>query len=73
MKARRLSALAVVFVLVLLHQDVWFWGESQRVLGLPVSLTYHVAFCVACSLAFWALVDWLGLGAGDRGEERPSP
>jgi hypothetical protein len=31
----------------LLHNDLWLWHESQLVLGLPVGLVYHLAYCLA--------------------------
>jgi hypothetical protein len=34
-------------VTYLLHNDVWLWGSSKIVLGLPVSLLYHVVYCLA--------------------------
>jgi len=51
-----LLALAVALVIVL-HQDVWFWKDGTRVLGfLPVGLAYHMAYSLAASLLLWALV-----------------
>ena len=32
--------------LYLLHQDVWFWNDSRRLLGLPIGLSYHVLYCL---------------------------
>ena len=36
-----------VSALFLLHNDVWLWERSERFLGLPVGLSYHVLYCVA--------------------------
>lgn len=33
-------------VLYLLHQDVWFWDDPRRLLGLPIGLGYHVLYCL---------------------------
>ena len=57
---RRRSAAAAVLLaaLFLLHQDVWLWRDPRAVLGLPVGLAYHVAFCVAAALALLAAVRW---------------
>lgn len=32
-------------LLLLLHGDLWLWRDSRMLLGLPVGLTYHVAYC----------------------------
>ena len=51
-----LTALLVI-ALILLHQDFWLWTDHSLVFGfLPVGLAYHMAYCVAASLAMWALV-----------------
>ncbi len=41
-----------------LHQDLWFWRTARPLLFgfLPVGLTYHVAYCLACSLLMALLV-----------------
>ena len=47
----------VVAGLVLLHQDFWLWKDHRLFLGfLPVGLAYHMGYCVAASVAMWALV-----------------
>ena len=48
----------LVTVLFILHQDVWLWRDARLVLGLPVGLAYHVAFCVAVTLALLLAVRW---------------
>ena len=71
---RRLAYGALV-VLYVLHNDLWFWNDAGRVLGLPVGLAYHVLFVAAVVLTMWWLVRcaWPGAelenlatgGAGD--------
>ena len=41
-------------VLYLLHNDAWLWARSERVLGLPVGLLYHLIFC-------FLVVGWMAL------------
>lgn len=54
---KRTVAYILVPVLYVLHQDVWNWHDHEtRVLGMPIGLTYQVAFCVAASLVMLALV-----------------
>lgn len=44
---------AGVFVLYLLHNDLWYWHDTSLVLGLPIGLFYHIGFCfAACGLLF---------------------
>ena len=48
MPARRLLYLGL-FVLYLLHNDLWLWDDAGLVLGLPVGLFYHIAYCLAAA------------------------
>jgi hypothetical protein len=51
-----------IFVLYLLHQDVWFWRAARPlVFGfLPVGLAYHALYCVAaaCLMGGLTKVAW---------------
>ena len=57
MTKRSWSALlyAALAALYLLHNDLWLWNDPTLVLGLPVGLTFHVAFCVATAAVLWRL------------------
>ena len=52
----------LLVLLFLLHNDFWFWGTPQLVLGVPVGLLYHIGFCLAATLLMAAFVkarkDW---------------
>ena len=64
---------AGLFLLFVLHNDLWLWDDPRRVLGLPVGLTYHVGFCLVTTVLLWLLVRhaWPeGLPDADE-EERP--
>ena len=53
------AAVAVLLAaLFLLHQDVWLWRDGRLVLGLPVGLAYHVAYCFAAALVLGRAVQW---------------
>ncbi len=54
--AARVTAYAALPALYLLHNDLWFWNDPGRFLGLPVGLTYHVLFSAVVVLAMWRLV-----------------
>ena len=46
---------ALVVLLLIGHQDVWFWNDTTLVLGfIPIGLFYHVMFSLACG-GVWAL------------------
>lgn len=45
-----------LFVLYLLHNDLWLWDDATLVFGLPVGLVYHVGFAVAASIVLTLLV-----------------
>ena len=49
-RAGRAWIYAALVLLYLLHQDLWLWDDPRIVLGLPVGLTYHVAYCLAAAL-----------------------
>jgi hypothetical protein len=59
----RTAAVAVFVVLLVAHQDVWFWDDPSLVAGfLPIGLAWHAGFSVAAA-ALWAFVlrfawDW---------------
>jgi hypothetical protein len=54
------TALLATFVIVLLilHQDSWFWRTSDPlIIGfIPIGLFYHACFTVAASILMWMLV-----------------
>ena len=62
---------AGVVLMLLLHNDLWNWDDPTLVLGLPVGLTYHIAFCVMASALMFLLVKlaWPQHLAGDDEED----
>lgn len=55
-RALRFLLYTALGVLYLLHQDVWFWNDPRRVIGLPVGLVWHAGLCLGASLLFALLV-----------------
>jgi hypothetical protein len=53
---RKFPVYLAVVVLYFLHQDWWNWDRHELVLGLPIGLAYHVAFCAAASCLMFCLV-----------------
>lgn len=40
----------------LLHNDLWLWHDPELVLGLPVGLVYHLAYCLAAAALMGVLL-----------------
>ena len=54
-------AFGLVVLMIVLHQDFWFWLDSRLVFGfLPVGLFYHVCYSIlaACVLALLIKLVW---------------
>lgn len=47
---------AALLLLALLHNDLWLWNDGRLVLGLPVGLVYHIAFCGVTAVVFLLIV-----------------
>ncbi len=45
-----------LFVLYLLHNDLWFWHDPRLVLGLPIGMLYHICFCLFAAVLMALLV-----------------
>ena len=42
---------ALVFLLVIIHQDNWFWDDETLAFGfMPIGLFYHACISVAASV-----------------------
>ena len=63
-----------VSALLLLHNDVWLWERSERFLGLPVGLTYHVLYClvVVGMMALLVRFAWPLAETDEESEDTPS-
>lgn len=45
---------ALVLLLLILHQDNWFWEDGTLVFGfMPIGLFWHACLSVAASLTWW--------------------
>lgn len=55
-RAWRFLTYGALAALYLLHNDLWLWNDSRLVLGLPIGLVYHVAFCFAAAAVLGVLV-----------------
>jgi len=45
---------ALVTLLVILHQDTWFWTDSRLVFGfMPIGLAWHAGLSLAAAATWW--------------------
>ncbi len=74
--AVKLLVWSLIGLLVVLHQDIWFWGSDDLLFGfLPVALGYHAAISLAAS-AVWLLAVNVAWPVDDDllpASERPIP
>ena len=43
-----------VVLLLIIHQDIWFWADSRLVFGfMPVTLCYHIGISIASAFVFY--------------------
>ena len=44
----------LILLLVVLHQDVWFWHDATLVFGfMPITLLYHAMISLAAGFTWW--------------------
>lgn len=44
----------LVLLLVVLHQDFWYWDDATLVFGfLPIGLLYHALLSIAAAFTWW--------------------
>ncbi len=50
----------LVVLLLILHQDVWFWTDGTLVFGfMPVGLFYHACISVAAGVTWFLATKYL--------------
>ncbi len=54
----RWTLYTALFILYLLHNDLWFWNDATLVLGLPVGLFYHFGFSIVTAFVMYLLVTY---------------
>jgi len=62
-----------LFLLYLLHNDLWLWRDGSLLFGLPIGLTYHVLYCLATAVLMALMVRWAWPAQldGDTADEEP--
>ncbi len=44
----------LVLLLIILHQDLWFWDDATLVFGfMPIGLLYHAGISVAAAVTWY--------------------
>ena len=48
------TLVVLILILLVLHQDNWFWEDDTLVFGfIPVGLFYHACISIGASLTWW--------------------
>ncbi len=59
----------LILLLIILHQDNWFWADPHLVFGfMPVGLFYHACLSVAAAIVWWLAIRYAWPGDLDSGE-----
>ena len=63
---------ALVLLLAVIHQDVWFWNDDRLVFGfLPITLAFHAGISIAASVVWFMAIHFAwpeGLDGGTIAE-----
>ncbi|QDT70095.1 hypothetical protein MalM25_30400 [Planctomycetes bacterium MalM25] len=60
----------LVLLLLILHQDVWFWSDGTLVFGfMPIGLFFHACLSVAASVTWFLATKHCWPEEGRYGEE----
>lgn len=44
----------LVLLLIILHQDVWFWNDTTLVFGfMPITLLYHAGISIGAGITWY--------------------
>jgi hypothetical protein len=50
----RTAVWGLILLLIVLHQDFWFWNDATIVFGfLPIGLAYHIGLSLAAAGVWW--------------------
>ena len=46
--------ICLVVLLLVAHQDLWFWGDTRLVFGfMPITLLYHAGISIAAAITWY--------------------
>ena len=66
----KLVVWGLVVLLILLHQDIWFWENKSLVFGfMPITLLYHAGISVAASVTWFLATKYAWPSALDEDGE----
>lgn len=65
---------SLFLVLLVLHQDFWWWGNDMLVFGiLPIGLAFHALFSIACAGLGGLAISTIWPGEIDEAESSDLP
>ena len=65
---------ALILLLLVLHQDNWFWSDGRLVFGfIPIGLFYHACISLAAGVVWLLAVKWAWPDGLDEGKESEAP
>ena len=62
----------IISIFYLLHNDYWLWSNPSLIIGLPVSLVYHIGYCLMSSLLMILLVKFAWPSQSNVEESHPN-
>ena len=62
--------IALFIIMLVIHQDFWFWGDATLVFGfMPIGLFYHAVFSIGCALLGALAIKYLWPEGADQDDE----
>ena len=57
-QALKIVLYGLLILLFILHNDFWFRDNAQIVLGIPISLLYHIVYCFVVTILMAMIVKY---------------
>lgn len=49
----------LVALLIILHQDVWYWNDSSLLFGfLPIGIAWHIGISIAAAIVWFLAIQF---------------
>lgn len=62
----------LVLLLVVIHQDLWFWNDDRLVFGfMPITLAYHAGISLAAGIVWFLAINFAW--PDDLDDDLPAP
>ena len=64
----------LVLILLVLHQDIWFWNNETLIFGfMPIGLFFHACISVGAALTWWLATQYCWPGDLEYQEANAQP